>query len=164
MRIPTAILPFESGCWRGRATSIEWPPSFVECLLSTTASGRKGSRLCENVGQFRIGGLSDLSASRKNRLQRDLSAQHLCAHIIVAFSHDLGRGRPLACPARTGHHVTLLIDRGEQVLGLIKWTTRKRVNYLRTETIGAFQRVTSLPLHCLPLPQRCCGATMVFLN
>src|ERR1700736_3536455 len=29
-------------------------------------------------------------------------------------------------PARTGHHVTLLIDAGE-VLGLINWTTRKRV-------------------------------------
>src|SRR5437867_3644028 len=43
-------------------------------------------------------------------------------------------------PARTGHHVTLLIDTGE-VLGLINWTTRKRLNYLRTETIGAFRRV-----------------------
>ena len=44
-------------------------------------------------------------------------------------------------PARTGHHVTLIIDRGEQVLGLINWTTRKRVNYLRTDVIGAFRRV-----------------------
>ena len=43
-------------------------------------------------------------------------------------------------PARTGHHVTLLMDTGE-VLGLINWTTRKRVNYLRTDTIGAFRRV-----------------------
>jgi hypothetical protein len=43
-------------------------------------------------------------------------------------------------PARTGHQVTLLIDRGE-VLGLINWTTRKRVNYLRTDVIGAFRRV-----------------------
>ena len=25
-------------------------------------------------------------------LQRDLSAQHLCTHIFVVFSHDLGRG------------------------------------------------------------------------
>ena len=37
-------------------------------------------------------------------------------------------------------NVTLVIDTGE-VLGLINWTTRKRVNYLRTETIGAFRRV-----------------------
>jgi hypothetical protein len=36
-------------------------------------------------------------------------------------------------PARTGHRVTLLIDT-EEVLGLINWTTRKRVNYLRTDT------------------------------
>lgn len=43
-------------------------------------------------------------------------------------------------PARTGHQVTLLIDTGE-VLGLIDWTTRKRVNYLRAETIGVFRRV-----------------------
>src|SRR6202051_3854690 len=43
-------------------------------------------------------------------------------------------------PASTGHHVTLLIDTGE-VLGLINWTTRKRVNYLRTNTLGAFRRV-----------------------
>src|ERR1022692_1400204 len=44
-------------------------------------------------------------------------------------------------PARTGHHVTLLIARGEPVLGLINWTTRKNVNYLRAETIGAFGRI-----------------------
>jgi hypothetical protein len=43
-------------------------------------------------------------------------------------------------PARTGHRVTLLIDT-EEVLGLINWTTRKRVNYLRTDTLGAFRRV-----------------------
>src|SRR5260370_39494796 len=52
---------------------------------------RSWPRLCENVGQFRIGGSCDHSASQKNRLQRDLSAQHLCAHIIVVFSHGLGR-------------------------------------------------------------------------
>jgi hypothetical protein len=28
-----------------------------------------------------------------------------------------------------------------EVLGLINWTTRKRVNYLRTDVIGAFRRV-----------------------
>jgi hypothetical protein len=39
-----------------------------------------------------------------------------------------------------GHCVTLLVDKGE-VLGLINWTTRKRVNYLRTEMVGAFRRV-----------------------
>lgn len=43
-------------------------------------------------------------------------------------------------PARTGHHVTLLIDTGE-IRGLINWTTRKRVNYLRTDTLRAFRRV-----------------------
>ena len=47
------------------------------------------AHLCENVGQFRIGGSCDPSALRKNRLQRDLIAQHLCAHIIAVFSHSL---------------------------------------------------------------------------
>jgi hypothetical protein len=41
-------------------------------------------------------------------------------------------------PARTGHRVTVLLDAGE-VIGLINWTTRQRVNYLLVGRPGAFR-------------------------
>src|ERR1700674_5871639 len=41
-------------------------------------------------------------------------------------------------PARTGHHVTVLLNDGE-VIGLINWTTRQRVNYLLAGRPGAFR-------------------------
>jgi len=43
-------------------------------------------------------------------------------------------------PARTGHHVTVLLDE-EEVIGLVNWTTGMRVNYLMAERPGAFRPV-----------------------
>jgi hypothetical protein len=43
-------------------------------------------------------------------------------------------------PARTGHHVTVLLDDGE-VIGFINWTTRQRVNYLLVGRPVAFRLV-----------------------
>ncbi len=61
-----------------------------------------GSRLCKNASQFRIGGSCDPSASSKNRIQRNLSAQHSCMHDCAVFLHSLGRELSLNCAERDG--------------------------------------------------------------